>query len=772
MARKKALAPAKKKAPARAPRQVAPENEKGAGPAATHTPRAMAARGTGAAISVTGRVLDARPDRLDFRDLPYRPPLRSLPPVWPADNVIKANLGSYIAAGLVRDQGEEGACTGFGLACVANYLLWAKHLQPGAEGKFTSVSPRMFYELARRYDEWTGVDYEGSSCRGALKGWNKHGVCLEDLWPFPLAEGAPVFVKPKAGWEEDAVTRPLGVYYRVDKSSIVDIQAAISDIGAVYVSADAHDGWDSLLQKRPGAMPVSHASLKVIPEIVEPKSKGGHAFAIVGYNETGFIIQNSWGDVWGSRGFAVLPYRDWINHGTDAWVCALGVPIESSGARLRLLRFRVPAGQSLAARGRTGRDAKNHPDDPWPIDHEYKTDAYKPWPTAEAYQHTLVSGNEGVLLASDVTFDLNGSPEPYADAVVVDAPMKWYSKQAAGAPAKLLIYAHGGLNSEEESIQRIRVLAPYAEANGIYPLFMTWKTGPVETLLNIFEDYFRGRPELGPGPVGSVLDQLREGADLMIEATSHLILRGVWSEMRGNAEFSTQSGRSVDLLAKKLIALRDKLKADNRNLEVHLVGHSAGSILLGWLLDRLVRPDLQPAAPPISSCTLFAAACSVQFAVGTYAKAAQTPVFNLKNLYLHYLNDANERDDGLPSAATQLYGKSLLYLVARALDDLRKMPLLGMEKAIDPASLDPSDWEKGQANVIVSWQQLWIPGKPGSTAQRGFPVTEPNVPITATRKMAPATHGSFDNNIDVITQTLERIRGKQLIAPIEWLDYT
>ena len=381
-----------------------------------------------------------------------------------------------------------------------------------------------------------------------------------------------------------------------------------------------------------------------------------------------------------------------------------------------------------------------------------------------------MSGNDGVLLASDVTFGVGADPGPYATAIVVDQPRKWFAAQPPGVPAKLMIYAHGGLNSEDESIQRIRVLAPYAEANGIYPLFMTWKTGPVETLQNIFEDYFRGRPELGPGPAGGVLDEVREGADRMIEATSHLILRGVWSEMRGNAEFSTLSGRAVDLLAKRIISLRDVLKADNRALEVHLVGHSAGSIVLGWLLDRLIREDLLSTAPRVSSCTLFAAACSLQFAIGTYAKAAQTPVFRLNDLWLHYLSDANERADGLPDAQARLYGKSLLYLVARALDDVHRMPLLGLQKAVEPQALDPKDWSADQLATVTLWHQQWSPGAPGP-AQRGFPVVTPDVPTTATRKTTQATHGSFDNNVDVIAQTLKRIKGRALIAPIEWLDY-
>ena len=29
-----------------------------------------------------------------------------------------------------------------------------------------------------------GENYEGSSCRGAIKGWFNNGVCLEDDWPY------------------------------------------------------------------------------------------------------------------------------------------------------------------------------------------------------------------------------------------------------------------------------------------------------------------------------------------------------------------------------------------------------------------------------------------------------------------------------------------------------------------------------------------------------------------------------------------------------------
>lgn len=40
------------------------------------------------------------------------------------------------------------------------------------------------------------------------------------------------------------------------------------------------------------------------------ENHGGHAISIVGYNKDGFIIRNSWGLNYGSRGYAVVKYKD------------------------------------------------------------------------------------------------------------------------------------------------------------------------------------------------------------------------------------------------------------------------------------------------------------------------------------------------------------------------------------------------------------------------------------------------------------------------------
>ena len=717
--------------------------------------------------------LDARPDRLDLRDLVYRAPLRSLPARWPQDADLKKLLPAYVKSGRILNQGNEGACTGFGLACVTNYLYWLRHLDAPRVKLPDPVSPRMFYELAKLYDEWPGQDYEGSSCRGALKGWHKHGVCSSTLWPYPLdANGGGVFQRPLAGWDEDATRRPLGVYYRVDKKSVVDMQAAIYEIGAVYVSADVHDGW-SLDES---TMPASHDKL---PRIARMKSKtGGHAFALVGFNERGFVVQNSWGTGWGASGFAVLPYEDWVTNGTDAWAVALGVPQDLSdmlsrppaaakagkAAAQAVGGFRVMAGRGLSDVAATLCVGDNPQDDPWPVNHPFEHKPYQPLRTDEAYTHTLVSGNDGQLMSTDFT-RARDDREGLARELVVERPAAWF-KAAKAKTVKLALYAHGGLNSEIGSIQRIRVLAPYFLANGIYPLFFTWKTGPGETLMDMVEDLAH-RVIDGDRSEGW-LDRLRaavaEAKDRAIEAVSRQFARGIWSEMRENAAGGATADHVLDLTARLLRELRDTLAKGGKTLEVHLVGHSAGSILLGHLLDRLGGVNVVQAA----SCELYAAACSSGFAVQHYGAAQQAGVLSLKSLRLHVLTDSNERADGLPNAEHDIYGKSLLYLVSRALDDIRKQPLLGMERAL--VASDPlwagDQWADGQARKdIADWRKLWPAG------DLLHPVTAPTVRTTKTGKQIAASHGSFDNNIDVLTGTLERIRGSALVAPMEWLDY-
>lgn len=701
---------------------------------------------------INGKLLDARRDRLDLRDRPYQPPLKSLPDQFPDNAVLKKYLAAYVKAGLILDQGNEGACTGFGLACVVNYLLFVKASAPAKPGR---VSPRMLYHLARLYDEWPGEDYEGSSCRGALKGWHKHGVASDAKWPYFDAQGRNVFVEPAADYAIDALRNILGIYYRIDKTSIVDMQAAIQEIGAIYCSGDVHAGW--WLDKT-SKIP-SFANLPIIRRSPKEKITGGHAFALVGYNDTGFVIQNSWGVGWGLSGFAILPYDDWIENGSDAWACALGVPKpaaeRAAAARTAFVQSTQQASQPRAAQVAYSVAA--------PSDADASATRLS---EDEAYLRTVVFGNDGAVERRVVH---HASVDDTIAKLSHDLPAAWFDARRRQSDGKdrLVIYAHGGLNDEAASLKRIRALGHVFQANGVYPLFLTWKTGAFDSIKGIIEDKLAdiARPAGAAGDVmANLKDAVVEAKDRTLEvACRRVLVRALWEQMKQNAAAASIPGRGAARVGEALRALAE---ARGGRLEVHLVGHSAGSIILAHLLRHL------PAK--IASCTLYAPACTVELANRTFVPAVENGQLGGRRFIIHNLSDQREKDD-----AVGPYGKSLLYLVSRALETVHKTPILGLANVFDPRFNATPQWNdeneflRDQFSAeLKTWQTFWtsLPGPAAShlvLEERASVRTGsgPNARTIAT------AHGCFDNHAEVIDDTLATIIGRKPAQPAIDLDY-
>ena len=717
--------------------------------------------------------LDARPDRLDLRDRVYTPPLGNLPAEWPPQEWVQTHLPQYAERKLVLDQGSEGACTGFGLAAVINYLSFVISLkQPEFEAR--RVSPAMLYQLARMYDEWPGEDYEGSSCRGALKGWHRHGVCREELWEHKLdRKGRRVHVPPvedpdlpddpERNWDVDALSRTLGVYYRVDVRSVVDLQAAIFQNGAVYVSATVHEGWAVPTRKSLRG----HADLVRIKPVAQPKEAGGHAFALVGFNEQGFVVQNSWGPGWGSHGFALLPYEDWVQHATDAWVFTLGVSCQQrglartqgTGAATRLVRsprFLVPfSGSAMGAaperpNGLIGADdalARRY--------RSVRKAEHRPLDADQAYRHTIVL-DRGFPVRNDITAE---SPQAALESAVLSRPAAWLKARGS---VKVMVYAHGGLNSESASIGRVRVMAPYALANGIYPLFVTWRSGPMETISDLVEELGAkfGLGARGGSPARGWLDRIAEGTDRMLEPVLRAPGGAMWGQMKLNATRASEDPQGGVRLAVERLK---KLQAQVPGLEIHLVGHSAGAIVLGAMLKQMAAAGLKAA-----STRLFAPACTTRFALDHYVPAVQKGVLPAEHFHIHVLSDKNELDDTVGP-----YRKSLLYLVSRSFEDVHKMPLLGMARSFDPATVAPDaaddSWARDRLADVRRWQAFW----------QALPHGGANLHVLEARSVSngagteQATHGCFDNSVDLVGQALGYVvnPAKPTAVKVERLDY-
>jgi hypothetical protein len=700
------------------------------------------------------RKFDARPDRIDFRDLPYRARLVSLPKKYPTDKLIADWLPIYRASDMILNQGQEGSCTGFGLAGVVNYLRWelanATAIESGKQPvprMAEQISARMLYQNARLYDEWKGDDYEGSSCRGAMKGFHKHGVCREKLWPAFEKGKKPGIARD--GWDEDAPETPLGAYFRIDSKSIVDMQSAIYETHAIYVSADVHDGWDRVKNNR-----------KTIEDALigppnKPDDVGGHAFAMVGYTADGFIVQNSWGPAWGYHGFAILPYEDWTRYGTDSWALALGAPMQVSFPVIKgrgkakaktktqgVSRFGSPQMRvevSLDERLRARSMLRNRV--------AADTSTVSPWINGEEAKRIIFIGHNGSaereLVAATSGDDAVGR---VVRESVATAAERGYSHIA--------IYDHGGLNSRADGIGRARVLGPWFEANGIMPIFVVWQSG----LLESATDILKGAVEKLGVPVSADKGWLRSKIDEVKDRAFEVFARdagvkAIWENMKYRAEGASGRGGGLTAAAKELQAAIGGLSKSQRP-EIHLMGHSAGAIMQGHFLSAMKTQDLKA-----SSVQLWAPACTVAFATAKYGSAFANKVADPKTTLIDVLSDANELSD---PCVPVLYSKSLLYLVSRALEPDHKTPVLGMQRAWPNWSAG-ADFMDGAQRILDNW------GAASKGVVLGPSITETEVPIrheTNKDETISAGHGSFDNNLNIVNRAIRRVIGKAPREPV------
>lgn len=537
------------------------------------------------------RVTNVNADVPDIRDWIYQPALVRLP------GYIDPQVHTRR---IILDQKSEGACTGFSLAGAINML----HHRAGQD---TTVSPRMLYEMAKRSDEWPGEEYDGSSLRGAIRGWRNMGVCEEEYWPYRVGRNKGELTIDAA---KNARNHTLGAYYRLSPI-ISHFHSALNETGVIAVSAKVHSGWNQ---------PVSG--------VIEQRTKmiGGHAFIIVGYNDKGFWIQNSWGKKWGDNGVALWSYEDWIENIMDAWVFRLALPTpQIFGMR--------PSSSRLAT-----------------------ADATKPSksaiPRSEIAGH-FVHIDDGRYMDQGAYWSTPGDIEQTAQLVANSTKYK-----------HLLIYAHGGLNSPNDSARRIAAMKDTFKENGIYPFHIMYDTGIIEELQDLIS---RKESEATERTAG-----FTDWTDRIIEGLVRRPGTLLWDEMKQDAHDAfAKDGAGTDALGRFI----SNLKKSKRQVKLHLVGHSTGAIVIAHLLQILKRSNIT-----FTTCSLMAPASSVDLYHNAYLPVLQKKSqLKLKELTIYNLKDSLEQDDNVGA----VYRKSLLYLVSNAFELTTQKPLLGMENFKD-----------------------------------------------------------------------------------------
>lgn len=606
-----------------------------------------------------GRKLDILPDLPDIRDRMYLPHLAALP------------AGVYPTVSFeVRDQGAESSCTGFALAHVIDFLL----RRNGPPAKPPRMSSRMLYEMARLNDEWAGTAYDGSSIRGALRGFYRNGVCSEAAAPPPKSR-KDVWALSYEMAKEARDTR-LGAYLRLSPD-LSDYHAAIAEIGVIYASAQIHTNWEQprLMggnRIKPGGDPL-----------------GGHAFAIVGYDQDGFWVLNSWGESWGDDGVAHWSYEDWASTIMDAWVLQLGVKAPMAFSA-------VPGATPSSATGLFGAPEPNRSDI---VGHFVNVDDGR---FVTAGRYASPSAIETRETVKRVTMSASNGQRGYDH---------------------LVIYAHGGLNALGDEARRIATWKrnDVFGRNKIYNFHLMWGSG-------FLDEAFGPLSQSQAGRASGIF------TDLLFETgPGKAIGSYAWRNMKQDADACFNGAAGYDGGFVGLEPLLKGLDGDvERRPKLHLVGHSAGAIVLGRLLTALGRFKLKKLE--LAGIHLMAPACTTDFFnehYGPYLKGKGALKLADK-IYLYCLTDAQELADKVSIGAPPAYGRSLLYLVSRAYEDAPKTPLAGMQLFRD---------------------------RLGASAKLQIDFSNEKSSPDKSVKTASTTHGGFDNDAATLTTVMTRILG-------------
>ncbi len=164
-------------------------------------------------------------------------------------------------AGVLIDQGSEGACVGFGWTGEASASPAPDRGFTGREGNKYALS---YYNRCKEIDEWAGVDYSGTSVLAGAKVGKERGHHREYRWCF----------------------------------GIDDVRKAVIAEGPVVLGIPWHQGMYQT---------TDHGLVTV-----KGRRVGGHCILVTGYNPNlrmvvdgkaerirAFRLRNSWGDGWG-----------------------------------------------------------------------------------------------------------------------------------------------------------------------------------------------------------------------------------------------------------------------------------------------------------------------------------------------------------------------------------------------------------------------------------------------------------------------------------------
>jgi C1A family cysteine protease len=211
------------------------------------------------------------------------------------------DLRSY--SGKVRNQANLRSCTSEALISVYEILLKKDH-----PDKFVELSSLFVYHNARSFEARRPIVDAGVYIKDAIRAVKHYGICAESVWPFNPGQFS---INPTEESYKDAKKRTIGSYYKC--RNFEDLLDALNNdvpvISAIMTYSNfSRIGWDG----------TSELTIPTAKDIL----MGGHSVALVGYDipNKKFIAKNSFGPLWGDKGYFYIPFEYAERNFMDSWI--------------------------------------------------------------------------------------------------------------------------------------------------------------------------------------------------------------------------------------------------------------------------------------------------------------------------------------------------------------------------------------------------------------------------------------------------------------------
>lgn len=184
----------------------------------------------------------------------------------------------------IYDQGQLESCTANALAACFEY-----------QEKNSFIPSRLFMY----YNEKV-IDNDNSCTNlvDCIRSFQDNGICPENMWPYNVSKFK---VKPY-----ETCYNAASKYKSLDviniQHDITSMKTSLANCYPFIVGISIYESFET--------KDVANTGLVPIPNINKEELLGGHCVLVCGYDDSKqyWIVRNSWGSLWGDKGYFYLPY--------------------------------------------------------------------------------------------------------------------------------------------------------------------------------------------------------------------------------------------------------------------------------------------------------------------------------------------------------------------------------------------------------------------------------------------------------------------------------